>query len=39
MPGERDHALKFLVGFATETFADGTRPGSVRLLFGGATGL
>lgn len=38
-PGQRDHALKFLVGFATETFADGTRPDSVRLLFGGTTGL
>ena len=38
-PGKRDHALKFLLGFATETFADGTRPDSVRLLFGGTTSL
>lgn len=38
-PGQHDHALKFLLGVATETFADGTHPDSVRLLFGGTTGL
>ena len=37
-PGPRDHALKALVGFGTETFADGTHPNSVRLAFGGTTG-
>jgi hypothetical protein len=37
-PAQRDHALKALVGFGTETFADGTHPSSVRLSFGGATG-
>jgi hypothetical protein len=37
-PGPRDHALKALVGFGTETFADGTHPGSIRLAFGGTTG-
>lgn len=37
-PGPRDHALKALVGFGTETFADGTHPSSVRLLLGGTTG-
>lgn len=37
-PGSRDHALKALVGFGTETFADGTHPNSVRLAFGGTTG-
>ncbi|MEP7119849.1 MAG: hypothetical protein ABJE95_03020 [Byssovorax sp.] len=37
-PGPRDHALKALVGFGTETFADGTHPSSIRLAFGGTTG-
>ncbi len=38
-PGPRDHALKALVGFGTETFADGTHPSSIRLLLGGTTNL
>jgi hypothetical protein len=37
-PNHRDHALNFLVGFGTDTFADGGRPSSFRLLIGGTTG-
>jgi len=37
--GSRDSIFRAVVGFGTSTFRDGTHPESVRLTFGGATGL
>jgi hypothetical protein len=37
--GSRDSIFRAVIGFGTSTFRDGTHPESVRLTFGGATGL
>ena len=37
-PNHRDHSFNLLVGFGTNTFADGGEPSSLRFVFGGTTG-
>jgi len=37
-PNHRDHSFNLLLGFGTETFAEGAKPNSLRFLFGGTTG-
>jgi hypothetical protein len=37
-PNHRDHSFNLLVGFGTNTFADGGAPSSLRFVLGGTTG-
>jgi len=37
-PNHRDHSFNLLVGFGTNTFADGGEPSSIRFVLGGTTG-